>query len=95
MSAQNQIRNMQRKNDQILENNNNHNNSKSLEKDGRQGHPLLNGNRVVQTIGVNTIPRIQTMPSYDEQVLRDIGFSSCSRVSYIIVLQAAAKHYLT
>ncbi|CAH2106202.1 unnamed protein product [Euphydryas editha] len=87
VSAQNQIRNMERKNEQILGNNNNYSNytnknsNKLPQKNGqKETLPLPSGSRVVQTtIGVNTIPRIQTMPSYDEQVLRDIGFSSCSR----------------
>ena len=33
----------------------------------------------------NTAPRPLPMPSYDEQILRDIGLSSCSKVSFNVV----------
>ncbi|XP_047529659.1 uncharacterized protein LOC125065855 isoform X2 [Vanessa atalanta] len=76
-SAQYEIRDMEQKDDQALKN---EFFSKFSQKDKQKDDILFPNESYVQTTtAVNTIPRLQTMPSYDERVLREIGFSSCSK----------------
>ncbi|XP_050346094.1 uncharacterized protein LOC126770635 isoform X2 [Nymphalis io] len=74
VNAQYEIRNMEQKNDQS-----NGLFNKFSQKASQKDILNPNESRVQTTTAVNTIPRLQPMPSYDEQVLREIGFSSCSK----------------
>ncbi|XP_046960002.1 uncharacterized protein LOC124530059 [Vanessa cardui] len=77
-NAQYDIRKMEQKDDETFLKDNFF--SKYSEKDKQKDDILFPSESYVQTsTAVNTNPRLQTMPSYDERVLREIGFSSCSK----------------